>query len=132
MKRKTNIGDAQVGLFFAIKNKIYGYGQEIKEYDENMKVIDYDLGHFEYFDFLVNVFGELNLSHLDDYGQFPRGRIIFKRDESKFYIYCDQCILKNAKLKTLILNEFNLKEQDYVFLWDDHYTCPNCETFFET
>lgn len=130
MKRKEDISNAQVGLFFAINNTIYGYGQEIKEYSDKLQVIDYDWGHFEYFDFLVDVFKELKLSHYDDYGQFPRGRIIFKRLENKFYIYCDQCILNNINLKKQIISEFNLKNQNYEFLWDDHYTCPVCENDF--
>ena len=63
---------------------------------------------------------DCNEIFLSDYTQIPRGRIFFK--ENIFYVFTGRWIQKNENfIKDLIINEFNLKNQNVIFKIDSHW-----------
>lgn len=122
--RELNI--PEVGLFFYIKGRLFCEGIPITEVSEQTGFKNIDLGHMEYFDDIVELFPELELLSEDDYGEFPRGRVVYSVSKDIFYVYMDKCLLNQNEIKINLKNEFNLNNSTVEFLYDEHYQCAGC------
>ena len=103
-----------VGLFFFINNRVVATKLELNEGEANGGFINHPKSHYEFFI-------EISNNQLDDYGHYPRGRVIYDKIHKRFLVYIDKALNKR-KIKDLILNEFDLDERACVFKQDIHYT----------
>lgn len=69
------------------------------------------ISHFEYF---------FHLGIDADYGNFPRGRVLYDGFKGKFMVYLDVALWKKS-IKEQILEAYCLEEHDVIFLRDAHY-----------
>lgn len=112
-----------VGSFFWIDGKLASYPEEVRDLKfEQGTWVNSNLLHMQLLDMIRRKYPEIK----DDYAYYPRGRVIFNKDQNKYYIYLDKCI-KKPNIEKMILSRFNLRYQDYVILEEEHYTCPGCD-----
>ncbi len=120
----------EIGIFYVIKGSVYGVGDPIDEVlDSNpdFEWLDSEYRHIDYFEELTENLPELREYRGCDYGSAPRGRVLYNKATKRFAVYADECILKDGKLKKMILIEFNLVAEDVDWGYDEHYKCPNCD-----
>lgn len=101
-----------VGPFFYINGKIRGIRMDINDGNITDDFINSPISHFNYANFL----------HLDDYGHYPRGRVIYNNKTNVFYIYVDKSLLKNEEANEDIKRKFRLSDPNTVIKTDEHYT----------
>lgn len=107
------MNDSFVGPFFFIDNKIIALKVDISKGERIGNFINHPKSHFEFFKDIMN-------DPRDDYGHYPRGRVVYDCMTKQFIIYIDKC-LNNKKTKELILSEFKLEKGKCVFRNDSHY-----------
>ncbi len=103
---------ASVGPFFFIDGKIFSHHSFLEKFHKNLWFFDDDISHLEFFDSL-NIEG--------DYGNYPRGRVIFDNFLKRFVIYLDKDLMKE-EIKNKIIKEYCLTSQKTIFRKDSHYT----------
>ena len=103
--------DSYVGLFFYFFNRLYSYNTKMSDFDPLRRFFDSDISHFDYF---------ASLSTDGDYGNYPRGRVIFNNFEKMFYVYMDKTLM-NEKYKREIIEKYNIDENRTIFKRDLHY-----------
>ena len=99
-----------VGPFFYINTKLYFHQKKVMDFDYNLRFFDDETTHFEFFD---------TLGIDGDYGNYPRGRVIYDNFYKKFIIYMDESL---NKIKPLILSTYQLDKERTVFRKDITYT----------
>lgn len=107
--------DSFVGPFFYIKGKLFAYKKSMREFNGNIRFFNALISHLEYFD---------TLYIRGDYGNYPRGRVLFDNYRKKFIVYLDKDLLNN-KVKQQILETYNLDKYKVIFKTDSHYTHDN-------
>ncbi len=104
--------DTSVGPFFYIDKEIYVCKESLASFNGDLRFFDSSTSHMEFFDTLA----------IDaDYGNFPRGRVIFDNYHKMFIVYMDK-VLMNDAIKSLIISSFRLDKRRTVFRRDSHYT----------
>ncbi len=101
-----------VGPFFYINKKLYSYTDKMINFNGNLRFFDSPMSHFKYFDSLL-IEG--------DYGNFPRGRVIFDNFHKKFIVYMDKDLFTD-NIKSLIIHAYGLEKEQTKFKRDSHYT----------
>lgn len=74
--------------------------------------INSPVSHFKYFSFL---------GIDDDYGHYPRGRVIYNNRTNEFYLYIDKDYKKNKKVIENVMKLFNLCSYNTIVKTDEHY-----------
>lgn len=105
-----------VGLFFYINGKILGLRTDITEGNIKNDFIDSPVSHFDYFSFL---------GFDDDYGHYPRGRVIYNNKTNEYYLYIDKDYENNQDIIDKVMIYFNLCAYNTLIKTDDHYTHDN-------
>ena len=101
-----------VGPFFYINKRLYSYTDSMTNFNGNVRFFDTPMSHFEYF----------NTLGIDgDYGNYPRGRVIFDNFHQKFIVYLDKDLLTDD-IKMSIMLAYCLEKEQTVFRRDSHYT----------
>ena len=101
-----------VGPFFYIGGKIVASKERASSFDLNLRFFDSNISHFDFFTTLL-VDG--------DYGNYPRGRVIYDNLNKEFIIYMDKCLFRNS-IKEEIITTYELKNEKVMFKRDIHYT----------
>jgi len=111
-----------IGIFWIYKNKIYS-----KQINKNaIKAIngfkDTDFAHYQ-------VWNEISSQNKDfyfyEYEDIPRGRVIYNIKNSQYIVYANNDIINSDEAKALIINGFNLKSDNVLFKYDEHYQIIN-------
>ena len=103
-----------VGPFFYINNKIYELKADITEGKFDDAFINHPESHFDFF--------YQYLYHLgDDYGEFPRGRVIYNNQINEFYIYIDKSLVNKKEIINRVRTLYNLTSDNVVVKCDEHY-----------
>ena len=101
-----------VGPFFYINGKILSKKLPIGRFDCRDRFFDVDTSHMELFETLG----------LDgDYGNYPRGRVLYDNFHGRFVVYVDADLMNKSE-KEEIKRHFGLDGQKTVFRRDEHYT----------
>ena len=101
-----------VGPFFYIDNKIIGHTKMMKDYDNKERFYNDPISHFDFFS---------SLGIDGDYGNYPRGRVIYDSGLKKFIVYMDKSLMKED-IKNLVIVAFLLVNESVIFKKDSHYT----------
>lgn len=103
----------EVGPFFYINNQIKALTIDISKGEAIGDFINHPISHFEFFN-------SFNSDQDLDYGNFPRGRVIYNKRTQLFIVYLDASLLKKD-IKQLLINKYKLKGEKVVFRYDSHY-----------
>lgn len=101
-----------VGPFFYIDDEIKAFKTDVSEGNIKDDFINSPVSHFDYFKFL---------GIDDDYGHYPRGRVIYNNKTNEYYVYVDKT-LRNKEIIEMVMNKFNLYKVNVVVKTDSHYT----------
>ena len=101
-----------VGPFFVIDGKVKALRTNINDGDINGDFVNSPVSHFQFANFL----------HLEDYGHYPRGRVIYNNKTNEFYVYIDKSLLNNKEILEQVQTKFWLICFNTVVKSDEHYT----------
>lgn len=105
-----------VGPFFYIDGKILGLRTDVNEGNIKHDFINSPVSHFEYFNFLgIN----------DDYGHYPRGRVLYNNKTNQYYLYIDKKLKNNKEVIDQVMIRYNLCAYNTLIKTDGHYTHDN-------
>lgn len=110
---------AKVGLFFYIDGNLLWHSCALEKGSADQLFINYAYSHME----IWNKF-YLNKYHVD-FDYYPRGRVVYRRADDTYLIYCDKCIPKDT-LEPVIQD---IAENNLVFQQDEHYVCHSCNAY---
>ena len=102
-----------VGPFFIFGKEIKGLRTDLAEGNIKDDFIDSPVSHFDYLDFL---------GIDDDYGHYPRGRVIYNNNTNEFYLYIDKDYENNKEILDSVKKRFNLYDYNTVVKADEQYT----------
>jgi hypothetical protein len=103
------------GLFYCEKSSLEHackYGDWLVSPHDHASVWE-QLKSSKYLDFLPQ-------KYRDEYWKLPRGRISYNIREHRYYIYHGNWLTKEHK--KILLQEYEINDQNYIFEYDIHYT----------
>ncbi|MDD4832878.1 MAG: MBL fold metallo-hydrolase [Clostridia bacterium] len=109
------------GIFWVIEEKIIfkKHYVETNGFPQIKNWLDYPLSHYTvWYKFYSKFYPNA------DFATFPRGRIIYKINQNKFFLYADKCIKTDKIIE--IIKLFNLENENYEIKTDEHYMCDKC------
>ena len=103
---------AYVGPFFYIDNIVHGHLEHVNEFEQDLRFFDSHKSHLDYFETLL----------IDgDYGNYPRGRVVFDNYNKAFIVYLDKSLM-TEEIENSIKFTYCLLKERVVFKSDSHYT----------
>jgi len=103
---------SSVGPFFYINKKLYTHSVPMSEFKRDERFYNDPISHLDFFDTL-NIDG--------DYGNYPRGRVVYDSLKDKYIVYMDKSIM-TEDIKHSVMLSYCLDEDKTVFRRDAHYT----------
>ena len=103
---------AYVGPFFYIDGIVHASLESIKSFDLDLRYFDSKTSHYFYF-FSLQIDG--------DYGNYPRGRVMYDNYHQRFIVYLDRSLMKK-EIEEKIKYTYMLGKEKVVFRSDEHYT----------
>lgn len=107
-----------VGPFFYIDGEIKSLKMDITEWKISDEFINHPMSHFDFFN-------QINFDPLLDYGNFPRGRVIYNNKTNEFYLYINKELFEKKEIIEKIKKIYNLTGNNVRILKDEHYTHDN-------
>ena len=111
------MSDKFVGPFFYIDGKVVALKIDIDKGEKMGDFINHSKSHIDFFN-------EIKTDPLDDYGHYPRGRVIYNSKTRQFYVYMDRTIIHKKEVIKELLKIYNL-DKGTVIKADNHYTHDN-------
>lgn len=107
-----------VGPFFLISGKLYSLKISIVDGENTGVFVNHPKSHFDFFK-------EIPHESYDDYGNYPRGRVVYNKLKNVFYIYADKTIVSNESTIKNIKKDYSLENERVIVRRDSHYTHDN-------
>ena len=104
--------DSFVGPFFYINKRLFSHKESLSYFHPFVRFFDDPISHFDYYETL-NIDG--------DYGNYPRGRVIYDNFHRQFIVYLDKS-LDNDPIRGLIEMAYGIVKERVVYKRDSHYT----------
>lgn len=104
-----------VGPFFYINKKLYTHSVAVKDFKNDERFCNDPISHFDYFN---------SLGIPGDYGNYPRGRVIYDTLKDEYIVYMDKSIMIDDIMESVML-AYCLEERKTVFRTDAHYKHDN-------
>lgn len=117
--RSTRMDESSVGVFYIINDEIYSDTASLRNAEEYGGMLNYGSHYDFYYDELCKYYGMPWLKDLD-YDYYPRGRVIFDRNEHKYVLYLDPA-LETDHYISMIADEFDLHNGGFYIDHDEHY-----------
>ena len=107
-----------VCLFFCINQKLKVHACSLEEAEDSGLFLNYPKSHMQIWNNnYAKRFPDL------DFDYYPRGRVIYRKEDDTYLIYYDKCIGEGIKV---IISLY--KGKKIVLSLDEHYQCANCNT----
>ena len=103
--------EGSVGPFFHADGKVISKKLPVDQFEARRRFFDVDTPHMELFE---------GLGLDGDYGNYPRGRVLYDNFHRRFVVYADTVLLRKG-IKEEIKRHFGLDGQRVVFRKDEHY-----------
>ncbi len=119
LRESHRFDEGVVGVFFYINGEVQADTANLRDADTYGGFYNYG-SHYEAWDDIYDLYrrGEL----VNDYGYYPRGRVVFDRNLHKYILYIDP-VLNTPKRIQKIADEFGLSNGGfYVDTDDEHYS----------
>ena len=98
--------------FFCINKILYTHSVAVKDFKNDERFCNDPISHFDYFN---------SLGIPGDYGNYPRGRVIYDTLKDEFIVYMDKSIM-TEDIKHSVMLAYCLDKSKTVFRRDAHYT----------
>jgi len=116
-----DLRESAVGVFYIINDEIYSDATTVRNAEAYNNKYTYGVHYDFYYDELAKYYDMPWLNDVD-YDYYPRGRVIFDKDENKYILYIDP-VLNTPKYISMIADEFGLHNGGfYVDTDDEHYS----------
>lgn len=117
----------EVGIFFFVNNIVISDKANLDSALNN----EFFIEHGEHYNFWLSLRPKSDAelyfkSHAYDY--FPRGRVVFDKVHSTFYLYADCCLKRDSISK--LIDHFGLLNLQVKVRRDEHYQCGKCGRYF--
>jgi len=107
-----------IGVFWIFKNKVFFETQKLEDIESINGFKDSDLSHYQVWDKIKNKHSKF---YLYEYEEIPRGRVVYDTEKNQFIIYCNENTLQEEISKKIILEKFQLLNENAIFQEDEHY-----------
>ena len=107
-----------IGVFWIFEKRVFSETQKLKDIKSINGFKDSDLSHYQVWDKVKKQHPKFYLYRYED---IPRGRVVYNTKENQFIIYCNENILQDTISKKLILENFQLLNENSIFKEDEHY-----------
>lgn len=114
------LDEAVVGVFYIINGEIYSDATRLNNAEEYGNYYQYGSHYDFYYNELAKYYDMPYLSRLD-YDYYPRGRVVFDRNQHKYILYLDKS-LETPEYIQMIADEFGLQNGGFYIGNDEHYT----------
>ena len=104
-----------VGLFFYVNGQFLIHSCPLKDAENYGDFLIYPESHFEIWD------RHYEKKYRVDFDFFPRGRVVYLKNDNQYLIYYDRCIGDNISF----LND-TYYDGSAVLDFDEHYQCHIC------
>ena len=115
---------SEIGIFYLIKGRIISEAVPVSTIKPSGAVRAYPRQHHELWSELQKK--DPDLDDLDCYA-LPRGRVRYNEKEKKFDLVADRHILQKDRLRTLVIQGFQLEKSEVEFKEDENYRCSICK-----
>ena len=121
MKRKPVIAknwiqDVGVCIFFCINRKFKIHTCQPDEAEDSGSFLNYPHSHLKIWDkYYSKQYPKI------DFDYYPRGRVIYRKEDDTYLIYYDKCIGEGIEAIVSLY-----KGKNVVLSLDEHYKCANC------
>jgi len=117
LMKKHRLVEANVGVFYYIFNKLYSDDVSVRDGDTYGGFVNYG----SHYDFWRELSRTSRMFSDAAYDSFPRGRVIFDKNQNKYIIYIDKK-LDNPTVIDKIADKFGLRSGSYIVnSEDEHY-----------
>jgi hypothetical protein len=113
----------QVGIFYVIDGALSLDCTPMLEAEDYGDFKTHPNGHVEWWPKVVR---RLHLWPPRSYDYYPRGRVNYARQEGRYRLYLDRCLLKERIMVEAILQHMHLADQAVEICTDEHYQCAGC------
>ena len=107
-----------IGVFWIFEKRVFFETQKLEDIKSINGFKDSDLYHYQVWNKVKNQHSKF---YLYEYENIPRGRVVYDIKENLFIIYCNENILQKEISKKLILEKFQLLNENSIFKEDEHY-----------
>jgi hypothetical protein len=118
LKYNSNNCPGRVGIFWCYKEQIISASVPLESGVDEGDFVNGPYDHISYWEVVRQTHRELKYL---EYEEVPRGRVLYEKGKKRFRIYMDKCLFNNDHKKLLLIT-FCLKETDFDFATDEHYT----------
>lgn len=118
----VKLRESKVGAFYMGLGEISADDTPVRDgvQGSTFNFIDGDMGHFDLWNNYTKK--QWNIPRaFDDYSMYPRGRVIFDKEQNKYVIIADKKIINNKSAIAKVTDTFNLKSGSYILKSDSHY-----------
>lgn len=109
---------ADVGIFWFYQNQPIIAAVPLTEGADDGLFINGPYDHVDFWDIVQRKYPHLRVY---EYHQIPRGRVLFSKQENKFFVYMDKTLFRPRFVQT-IHKSFHLPPAQTAFMTDVHYT----------
>lgn len=112
---------SEVGIFWIKEGKLIAINSCPKDQGEDDSMfVNYPRDHYTTWRDIkrMEAYPDLKSYGYDD---VARGRVIYNKDESKYYAFGPTKLISTAPIQSQILRTFNISKKDIVFMGDHHY-----------
>ncbi|MGN0635412.1 MAG: hypothetical protein ACI4I5_04240 [Acutalibacteraceae bacterium] len=106
-------------VFFFVGDTILFHGCRLENGEDNGLFINHPQSHLEIWDrFYAKTYGV-------DFDYYPRGRILYRKKDETFLLYCDRCI--DSRISALLRIDSHAQ---FILAHDEHYRCHQCHPLY--
>jgi hypothetical protein len=126
-RAKTHMTDpnhSEVGIFYVVNSELFRESTPLslaEPYGDDFLI--YPGGHAQFWEEVMRLNKALSGA---SYDYFPRGRVLFNVKQGRYWVYVDQCALRNPTTVAKILSKFRLPPEKTEVSLDSHYKCHAC------
>lgn len=113
---------SQVGIFWWFQGKLIADATPLAKAEPYGDALTHPVGHVDYWSTLQER-GAVPIEI--EYEQPPRGRVGYNRKRKEFFMFADQCIIKDVAVVRAVITAFHLPDNTEP-LPDSHYRCAEC------
>ncbi len=124
----TDMSEPEVGIFFIVGDELFRKSTPLSEAERSGDDTWIHPGNHR--DFWEEIRQENSLLSDVPYDFYPRGRVLFRANDGRFWVYVDRSTHKDRGMIVNILSEFHLPKDKTKIRCDPQYKCDVCNPHY--